>query len=137
MLTLKSNYLETLPNFLMYFGTAVALTALFLFLYTLITPHREWQLIRAGNNAAAISLSGASIGFAIPFASVIIQSQNLLDMAIWAIVVLVVQLGAYLVARVLKPGLSRKIEAGDTAHGTVLAAISVTAGILNAACMTY
>jgi putative membrane protein len=137
MLTLKTNYLETLPNFLAYFGTAVALTALFLLLYTLVTPHREWQLIRAGNNAAAISLAGASIGFAIPFASVIVQSQNLLDMVVWAIVVLVVQLCAFLVARILKPGLSRRIEAGDTAHGTVLATISLTAGILNAACMTY
>ena len=137
MLVMKTNYLDTLPAFLAYFGSAVALTALFLFLYTLVTPHREWALIRTGNNAAAISLSGAAIGFAIPFASVIIQSQNLIDMAIWALVVLVVQIGAYLVARILKPGLSAKIEAGDTAHGTVLAAIAVTAGILNAACMTY
>jgi len=137
MLVMKTNYLDTLPAFLAYFGSAVALTALFLFLYTLVTPHREWALIRTGNNAAAISLSGAAIGFAIPFASVIIHSQNLIDMAIWALVVLVVQIGAYLVARILKPGLSAKIEAGDTAHGTVLAAIAVTAGILNAACMTY
>ncbi|MGE0717743.1 MAG: DUF350 domain-containing protein [Alphaproteobacteria bacterium] len=137
MLTLKSNYLETLPSFLAYFGTAVVLTAVFLLVYTLVTPHREWSLIRAGNTAAAISLAGASVGFAIPFASVIVQSLNLLDMAIWAGVVLVVQIAAYLVARVLMPGLSGRIEAGDTAHATILAGIALTAGILNAACMTY
>ncbi|MCC7274366.1 MAG: DUF350 domain-containing protein [Alphaproteobacteria bacterium] len=137
MLTLKSNYLETLPSFLAYFGSAVALTALFVFIYTLVTPHREWALIRAGNTAAAISLSGAAVGFAIPFASVIVHSLNLIDMAIWALVVLVVQIAAYLVTRAMVPGLSGKIEAGDTAHATALAGIAVTAGILNAACMTY
>ncbi len=137
MLTMKTNYLETLPSFLAYFGTAVVLTAIFIFVYTLVTPHREWALIRGGNTAAAISLAGASIGFAIPFASVIVHSLNIVDMAVWAAVVLVVQIAAYLVTRLMIPGLSRKIEAGDTAHATALAAIAVTAGILNAACMTY
>ncbi|MGE0723479.1 MAG: DUF350 domain-containing protein [Alphaproteobacteria bacterium] len=137
MLTLKTNYLETLPSFLAYFGSALALAAVFMIVYIVVTPHREWALIRAGNAAAAISLSGAGIGFAIPFASVIAQSQNLIDMAVWAIVVMVVQILVYLVVRLALPGLSAKIEAGDVAHATLLAGASVTIGILNAACMTY
>ena len=52
-----------LPNFVAYFGASVLLLAAFLALYTLITPIREWQLIRQGNVAAAVSLVGAMIGF--------------------------------------------------------------------------
>ena len=58
--------LANLPNFLMYFGASVVLLAAFLGAYTLILPLHEWTLIREGNTAMALSLSGATIGFALP-----------------------------------------------------------------------
>jgi putative membrane protein len=129
-------YLETIPNFLMFFAAALAYAAAFLWIYTSVTPWAELALIREGNNAAAISLAGAGLGFAIPLSVVIVRSLNLMDMAVWSAVALVVQLGVYFVARALKPGLAADIEAGRTATAVSYAAFAFGIGLLNAACMT-
>jgi putative membrane protein len=54
------------PNFVRYVVVGFALAALFLWIYTLITPWREFALIRAGNSAAATALVGALLGFSLP-----------------------------------------------------------------------
>jgi putative membrane protein len=45
-----------LPAFLVYFCTAIIAVAAYLLVYTRITPHNEFQLIRDNNSAAAIAL---------------------------------------------------------------------------------
>lgn len=130
-------YLVTLPNFLAYFIASLALTAVFLLIYTRVTPYREFALIRAGNDAAAISLCGAGLGFILPLASTIVNSVSWLDMVVWGVVALVIQLGVFVVARLLKPQLNADIAAGRTAPAVSLAAMSVGVGILNAACLTW
>src|SRR3954467_3333027 len=71
------NTLSTFPNFAAYFAVGGALTALFVALYSNMTPHREIALIRAGNVAAAIGLTGALVGFVIPLASVVAHSAGI------------------------------------------------------------
>lgn len=132
-----SRYLITLPDFLVYFGSSVGLLLVFVAIYVWLTPHREWLLIRAGNTAAAISMSGALLGFALPLASAINHSESLYDMLIWGMVALLVQAAAFLAARILVPGLPARIEDNDCAAATIAAAIAVSVGILNAACLTY
>ncbi len=129
--------LSGLPAFISYFATAGALLALFLGVYLWITPYREIALIRAGNAAAAASLSGALLGFVLPLASAIAHSVSLLDMAIWGLIALIVQLLAYLAARLLLPALATDIPAGQVASGVLTGALALAVGILNAACMTY
>ena len=46
-------FTETLPHFLAYFAAAIALAVAFLLLYVVVTPHREFTLIREGNTAGA------------------------------------------------------------------------------------
>jgi putative membrane protein len=133
----SGGYLVTLPNFALYFATALALTGVFVAIYTLVTPHREWRLIRAGNVAAAISLGGALIGFVIPLASTIAHSLSLIDMLVWGVVAMIVQLLVFTAVRFAKPDLADQIAADRVAAATFLAAVSVATGILNAACMTY
>lgn len=137
MLDQATTYLVTLPNFIAYFAASLALTTLFLLIYTAVTPYREWELIRQGNDAAAISLSGAALGFVLPLASVIVNSLNLLDMVVWSVVAMLVQLGTFFIARLIKPQLTQDIAAGRTAPAVSLAGMSVVVGVLNAACMTY
>ncbi len=129
--------LQGLPNFLAYFLVALVAIGAFVGVYVLITPHREFDLIRAGNSAAATSLGGAVIGFTLPLASTIAHSVSMLDMAIWSAVALVAQIGAYFLASILVRGVSQRIADNDTAAGVTMAATSITIGIVNAACIAY
>jgi|SRR5664279_3755400 len=125
------------PDFLLYFVLALALLALFVAVYVRVTPYREFALIREGNIAASISLSGAIIGFVLPLASAIAHSVSPLDMVAWGVIALVVQLIVYAVTSRLLPHFGKAIESGRAAPATVLAAFSVSVGILNAASMSY
>lgn len=131
-----ADYLSGLPAFLAFFGTAAVLTLLFVLIYTRITKHNELALIKQNVAAAAIAFSGSLIGFALPLASAIDNSADLLDMILWGLVALIVQIVVFLVVRIFMPRVSERIEAGEMAAGIWLAAASVSAGILNAASMT-
>ena len=134
---MPAHFLATLPNFLAYLGTAIVLLAAFVAIYLYVTPYDEIALIRSNNTAAAISLSGALLGFALPIANVIAHSDTLLDLAVWGVIAGIVQLLAWGVARVALPTLQEDIAAGRAAPATFVAALSITVGLLNAACMTY
>lgn len=134
---MPAHFLATLPNFLAYLGTAIALLVAFVAIYLYVTPYDELALIRANKTAAAISLSGAVLGFALPIANVIAHSDTLLDLAVWGLVAGVVQLLAWGAARVALPQLQEDIAAGRVAPATFVAALSLTVGLINAACMTY
>ena len=130
-------YLETLANFGAYFATSLVLTAAFLLLYTWVTPYREAALIATGNRAAAITLGGAGLGFVLPLASAIAHSVDLLDMVMWGVVALIVQLLVYALARLLAPQLVPAINDDRVSVAIALAALSIGVGMLNAACMTF
>ncbi len=129
--------LQGLDEFLVYFAMCIGFVAVFLSVYVHITPYREIALIREGNCAAAASLSGTLVGFVLPLASAVEHSVNPYDLAIWATIALVVQLLVYLATRMILPDLARDIPAGKVASGVFLGAMSASAGILNAASMSY
>ena len=132
-----SSFLTAVPAFFAYFGVAIVLVALFLLVYVNITPYQEVTLIRAGNTAAAISLSGALFGFVMPVANAIAHSGTVADLAAWGAVAGVVQIFAYLVARYTFPQMNSDIPAGKVAPAVFLAVLSLSVGLLNAACMSY
>jgi hypothetical protein len=55
--------LAGLPAFLVYFCTALVAVVAYLFIYTRVTPHDEFQLIRDNDPAAAIALGLSLLGF--------------------------------------------------------------------------
>lgn len=134
---MPAHFLATLPNFLAYFAAAIVLLAAFVAIYLFITPYDEIRLIRNNNVAAAVSLSGAVLGFAMPIANVIAHSDTLLDLLVWSLIAGLVQLAAWLVARVALPTLKEDIAANRVAPAVLVAALSLTIGLINAACMTY
>ena len=75
--------LKGVVPFLLYFVAAVTLLTVFLATYAWITPYREIELIRKGDTAAAVSLSGAMLGFAIPLASAIAHTVVIEEMLMW------------------------------------------------------
>jgi putative membrane protein len=129
--------LSGLPAFLVYFVSGSALLAVFAFLYIHVTPHHELALIRQGNVAAAIGFAGALFGYSLPLASAISHSVNFVDMLIWGAVGLVVQVLVLGLVHKLVPDLFRDIRGGKPAPAVLLAAVSVAAGMLNAASMSY
>ncbi|WP_226660939.1 DUF350 domain-containing protein [Microbulbifer aggregans] len=122
-----------------YFGLSMVLLVAFKFLYTLVTPHDEWKLIREQNNtAAAIGFGGAVLGFAIALGGAASNSVSLVDFGTWALIALVAQIIAFAIIRFLfMPQVVSRIEDGEISAGVMLAATTISVGVLNAACMSY
>jgi putative membrane protein len=129
--------LSGFDEFLVYAGLAIAFVYAFMIAYMWITPYDELKLIKDGNVAAALSLSGAVLGFSLPLASAIVHSVHPWDMMLWAAIALAVQLMVYVAVRFTLLNVTRRIPDGQVASGIVLASISIAAGVLNAASMTY
>ncbi|HAT43261.1 MAG TPA: hypothetical protein DCS87_16245 [Rheinheimera sp.] len=125
------------PEFIAFFVLAIALVLVFARLYSWVTPHDEFSLIRANNSAAAVAFGGALIGFALPLSSAITHSVSFLDCAIWGAIALLVQVLTFLVVRIVVRQLPEKISAGELASGIFSAACSITIGLINAASMTF
>lgn len=127
--------INSLPAFAGYFATALALLAVFVLLYVFVTPYNEMALIREGNTAAAVSLGGAMIGYALPIAVAVATSHNIASMVGWGVVACVVQLLAYIAARLVLPQIVLNIPLGKLASGIFMASLSLGTGILNAGCI--
>ena len=131
-----SNSLNELPWFFVHMATALALTLFFLIIYIWVTPHPEIKLIRENNVAASLAVSGSLIGFCIPLTSAIINSGSLVDVVVWGVVALLVQIIIFYLVCLPIPKISERIEKGEIASGLWLGSASLAGGILNAASMT-
>ena len=119
------------------FLTACLFTLAFKVLYQVVTPHRERELIRAGNTAAAITLGGAVLGYVIPLATALTQTHSLPEFAAWAALAGVIQIVTFLLVRQLAfRDLSARVERGEVAPALYLLTLSLAVGLLNAASMT-
>ncbi len=124
-------------DFLVYLAVSLVLLAIFIAIYIRITPYREMDLIRQGNMAASFSLSGSILGFVVPLSSAVQHSVSVVDMAIWGVIALVVQVAAFVAVKLAIPSITRDIPEGKGAQGFFLGALSLGVGILSAACMSF
>lgn len=131
-----ADYLSGFPAFIAHFILAIGYLVAYLAIYTAVTRHDEWALLKQGNIAAAIALGGSVLGFSLPLAASVEYSESILDNALWAMVSLVVQIGVYLLIKLPLRDLNRRIESGEVATALILAALSISAGQLAAASMT-
>ncbi len=132
------SFLSGAGHFVVAFGIACILLAIFKRLYQISTPYDERQLVAEGNVAAAVALGGAIVGFALPLASALTQTANPVEFAAWGILAGVIQIVAALVVRrFVVTDMRARIEGGNVASGVYLAATSVAVGLINAASMTY
>ena len=136
MLAAWNSVIAGFPVLLVQLATTTLLFIIGLAIYIWLTPYREVQLIREGNVAAAITLSGQMLALAIPLGGMLAHSVNLADIVLWGVVALILQLIAFAAAAVLVRHLPQAIERGDIASALVLAAAQIVAGIFNAAAMS-
>ena len=130
-------YVAGLPAFLAYFGSGIAVLLVFSALYSMVTPQREFSLIKEGNCSAATAFLGALIGFSLPLASAAANSVSVVDFVSWAAIGAVIQLFAFGLASIAQKNLATRITQGELCAGLWAGGIALVVGLLNAACMTY
>ncbi|MDD1780995.1 DUF350 domain-containing protein [Enterovibrio sp. ZSDZ35] len=134
-----SGLLSGLPNFLIYFATSLIFVLVFKFIYVRVTPYDEWALIKDQKSVtAAVALGGAFLGYCLAIAGAAKNSVDIVDFAVWGIVAMVAQFIAFAIVRfLLLKELTERIENDELPAGIILAVVSVSIGVLNAACLTY
>jgi putative membrane protein len=133
----ESSVIGNVLNYLFYFVATTAMLLIAGFVYVRFTPSNEVALIREGNVAAGVALSGAMLGYACIVYSAITHGSTLLETAMWSAIALAVQIVACELLRiVIRDDWKAQIEKGDLAHGVALGAFSLAVGMINAACLT-
>lgn len=123
--------------FAAYFAGAIGFCAAFCLLYTRVTRHDEFALIVDECSAsAAIAFGGSLLGFAIALAGAIHHTTSIIEFVMWGFVALLTQIIAYALARLAHPGLSAAIQNNALSAAIWVASVSVSAGLLSAACMS-
>ena len=130
------SFLSGIPFLLTHFGVTIVMLVVGAFIYIKITSHDEMALIRDGNNAAAVSLSGAILGLAIPLAFCMANSVNVYDIVIWGLVTLVIQLVTFWIIDLWLRDLSKRIEDGQVGTAILLVSVKLAVASINAAAIS-
>ena len=125
------------PTTLLHAGVSILILLLAASLYVLLTPHKEVRLIREGNAAAALSLGGVLVGLAAPLALSLNSSTSVVEVAIWGVSTVMVQLLVFRLVDLLLRGLPQRIQDGEVSAAALLVGAKLaTALILSAAVAT-
>lgn len=120
---------EAILLFFIYLIASIILLALFTRAYIALTPYSEFEQIKNGKVAPAISLGGAMIGFTLPLLSMSLYGINFIDFLIWSVIASLVQI---IVFKLLFRILPMQIEADNRAIALVYFFTSVCIGAFNA-----
>jgi putative membrane protein len=131
-----SYYTQFAPAYLSYMVVALGLLVTAVTIYALVTPYREIRLIRAGNSAAACSLSGMILGQALALSAAVRYAASISDLVLWGVTALLFQLACFFLVRLLLPDLRQGMENNTLSYGLFLGGSSIAVGLINAACLT-
>tara|TARA_B100000965_G_C19410463_1_gene677449 strand:- start:289 stop:699 length:411 start_codon:yes stop_codon:yes gene_type:complete len=101
--------------------------------YIFLTPIKELKLIKDGNLSASISFSGALLGIGIPLASSLSVSNSILEIIIWGLTAIVLQLLCFKVTDTFLKDLSKRIEDNQLATSILLFSIKISVSLINSA----
>ncbi|RAK67329.1 DUF350 domain-containing protein [Phenylobacterium kunshanense] len=121
------------PVFLAHASVTVLILFAAAAVYVLLTPHKEITLIREGNTAAAVSLGGVLLGLAIPLSASLRASTNVIEIALWGGVTVVVQLLVFRLVDMLLRGLPKRIQDGEMSAAALLVGAKIATALLIAA----
>ena len=113
------------PNFIIQFGIALGLFVAALIIYVLMTPHKELELIRAGNPSASLAFGGVVVGLAIPLGSCLTYALGAVDLAIWGIVTLLIQIIVFRFTDIFLRDLPKRIKENDVAAAVFLMSMKI------------
>jgi len=127
-------------NFASYLGVALLLLLIGIVLFMVSTPKlKEMKLIAANNVSASLVLGGKVIGLAIVLGAAAEYSISLVDMAIWGLIGIVVQIIVFILAELVTVRFSirQAIEEDNKAVGALLFSLSIAIGWIVAKCLSY
>ncbi|MCM8738075.1 DUF350 domain-containing protein [Azospirillum sp. A1-3] len=124
-----------LPVLLVQLAVTLALLVAGVAVYTRITPFDERRLVAEGNAAGGLTLAGSIVALAIPLAATLATSTFVLDILLWGVVALILQLVAFAVATLLIRDLRGQIESGNVASAAALVGVQLGVALINAAAM--
>ena len=127
------SFLAGFPVLLLHFAVTIAMLSIGVTVYHYVTPYHELRLVRSGNTAAAISISGAISGMAIPLAICMATSVSVWDIVIWGVVALLIQILAYRIGDALVKDLPTRIENGEIGAAVLVVGIKLSVAFINAA----
>jgi putative membrane protein len=142
------NQWANITNFLIYLGVSLPLLGLGIYLFMLTTPYKEMRLIAAGDDddprtakaaqAAACDLGGKILGLSLVLASAIYHAVNYIDLIIWGLIGIIFQIVVFYIFELITPfTVVKEIPQGNVAVGVFSAFLSVSAGLLLAALISY
>lgn len=124
-----------LPVLLLQFVVCIVLLVVGVAAYTKVTPFHEFELLRRGNVAAATVLSGATIALAISLAALLATTGAVLDIVVWGIVAVLLQLVTVVVVCHAMRRMHLTIEDGSLAAALPIASAQLAIALLNAAAL--
>ncbi len=131
-----SMFVSGFPDFAIQLGAALGLFIVSLIIYVIMTPHKELALIRAGNPSAALAFGGVVVGLAIPLGACLRSAVGLLDLLVWSIVTLLLQLLAFRFADIFLHQLPRRIAEGDVAAAVFLMSVKIGLALIISGAVT-
>ena len=123
------------PLTLLHIGVTVLILLAGAAAYVLMTPHKEITLIREGNTAAAVSLGGVLLGLAIPLSVSLNASTNLIELGLWGVATVLVQLLVFRLVDILLRGLPQRIQEGEVAAAALLVGAKLATALIIASAM--
>jgi len=124
-----------LPVLVVQLGLTLILLAVGAACYMALTPFREIAMIRAGNTAAGVVLGGTLVALAMPLAATLATSRVTLDILVWGLVALVLQLLCFVAVSALFRDLRKAIENGNLSAAIALVGAQLAVAMLNAGAM--
>ena len=112
---------------------SLALLAAGAVLYALLTPHKEITQIRDGNSAAALSFGGVLVALALPLAVSLTASASALEILLWGIMTVVVQLLVFRLIDMLFAGLPQRVAEGEVSAAALLVSAKIASAMVLAA----
>jgi putative membrane protein len=101
--------------------------------YAVLSPVKEVLLIREGSTAATLSFAGAILGLAIPLAVSLAASASLVEIALWGVSLIFVQLGVFRLIDALLVGIPARVRGGETDAAVLLTGARIGAALILAA----
>jgi putative membrane protein len=102
-------------------------------IYIALTPHKEISLVRQGNVAAAVDLGGVLVCLAIPLAYSLKGSTSLVDVGLWGVATVAVQLLVFRLVDLVLHDLPRRIKDGEMAAAALLLGAKLATAMIVAA----